>query len=74
LATVGTRTAIYGTVLLSGIVSTMLMAALISFLQSRAVAPAATATAAAGALALLLGLIFVLIPADRTRSPRTCPR
>ena len=63
-ATVGTRTAIYGTVLLSGIVSAMLIAALVSFLQSRAVTPAATATAAAGALALLLGLILVLIPAN----------
>lgn len=61
-ATVGTRTAIYGTVLLCGIVSAMLVAALVSFLQSRAVAPAATATAAVGTLALLLGLILVLIP------------
>lgn len=61
-ATVGTRTAIYGAVLLSGIVSAMLVSALVSFLQSRAVAPAATATAAVGTLAVLLGLILVLIP------------
>lgn len=63
-ATVGTRTAIYGAVLLCGIVSAMLVAALVSFLQSRAVSPAATATAAVGALALLLCLILVLVPGN----------
>lgn len=63
-ATVGTRTTIYGAVLLCGIVSAMLVAALVSFLQSRAVGAAATATAAVGALALLLCLILVLVPGN----------
>jgi predicted cobalt transporter CbtA len=61
-ATVATRTAIYGAVLLCGIVSAMLVAALVSFLRSRAVGSAATATAAVGTLAVLLGLVLVLLP------------
>ncbi|SFF60639.1 CbtA family protein [Blastococcus tunisiensis] len=61
-ATVGTRTAVYGAVLLCGIVSAMLVAALVSFLRSRAVSTAATATVAVGTLAVLLGLVLGLLP------------
>jgi predicted cobalt transporter CbtA len=63
-ATVGTRTAIYGAVLLTGIVSAMLVAALISYLRSRDVSPAATASAAVGTLAVLLGLVLGLLPGN----------
>ena len=61
-ATVGTRTAIYGGVLLCGIISAMLVAALVSFLRSREVSTATTAIAAVGTLAVLLGLVLGLLP------------
>ncbi|MDP9430630.1 MAG: CbtA family protein [Actinomycetota bacterium] len=61
-ATVGTRTAIYGAVLLCGIVSAMLVSALVSFLRSRNVGTAATATAAVATTAVLLALVLVLVP------------
>ena len=61
-ATVGTRTAIYGAVLLCGIVSAMLVAALVSFLRSREVGAAATVIAAAATAAVLLALVLVFAP------------
>lgn len=61
-ATVGTRTAIYGTVLLCGVVSAMLVSALVSFLRSRAVSTAATATAAVVTLVVLLAFVLVVVP------------
>ena len=60
--TVGTRTAIYGAVLLCGIVSAMLVSALINFLRSRGVGAGATATAAVATTAVLLALVLVLVP------------
>jgi len=60
--TVGTRTAIYAAVLLSGIVLVMLVSALVSLLRSRGVTVAATTTAAAAATAVLLVLILLLVP------------
>jgi predicted cobalt transporter CbtA len=60
--TVGTRTAIYGAVLLSGIVMAMLVSALVSFLGSRGVGTAATTTAAVATIAVLLALVLVLVP------------
>jgi predicted cobalt transporter CbtA len=60
--TVGTRTAIYGGVLLCGVVGTMLVAALVSWLRSRGTSDAATVAAAAVAVAVLLALVLVLVP------------
>ena len=60
--TIATRTAIYGAALLCGIVSAMLVAALVSFLRSREVSAAATAVAAVATLAVLLGLVLGLLP------------
>jgi predicted cobalt transporter CbtA len=60
--TVGTRTAIYGAVLLSGIVMAMLVSALVSFLGTRGVGTAATTTAAVATTAVLLTLVLVLVP------------
>ena len=60
--TVGTRTAIYAAVLLSGIVLVMLVSALVSLLRSRGVSVAATTTAAVAATAVLLVLILLLVP------------
>ena len=60
--TVGTRTEIYGAVLLCGIITAMLVSALISFLRSRGISTGATAAAGAAATAVLLGLVLVLLP------------
>lgn len=63
-ATVGTRTAIYGAVLVCGVVSAMLVAALVSFLRSRSVSAPATATSAVVTLVMLLAFVLVVIPDD----------
>ena len=60
--TVGTRTAIYGAVLLCGLISAMLVSALVSFLRSREVGQAATTIAAVATTAVLLVLVLVLVP------------
>jgi predicted cobalt transporter CbtA len=60
--TVGTRTAIYGAVLLCGIVAAMLVSALVGFLHNRGAGTAATTTAAVAAAAVLLALVLVLVP------------
>jgi predicted cobalt transporter CbtA len=61
-ATVGTRTAIYGGVLLCGVVGAMLVAALVSWLRSRGTGDAATALMAAVATAVLLAAVMVFVP------------
>jgi predicted cobalt transporter CbtA len=61
-ATIGTRTAIYGGVLLCGVVTAMLVSALVSFLRSRAAGMAATTTAAVATTAVLLALILIVVP------------
>jgi len=63
-ATVGTRTAIYGGVLLCGVITAMLVSALVSVLRSRGVSIAATATAAVIALAVLVALVLVVVPGN----------
>jgi predicted cobalt transporter CbtA len=60
--TVSTRTAIYGAVLLLGVITVMLVAALVSALRSRGTGVAATAVAATVATGVLLALILVLVP------------
>jgi predicted cobalt transporter CbtA len=60
--TVGTRTAIYGAVLLLGVVTAMLVAALVSLLRSHGTGEAPTAVAATVATGVLLALILVLVP------------
>ena len=60
--TVGTRTAIYGTVLLCGIVGVLLVAALVSWLRSRGTSDAVTAITATAAGAVLLTLVLLLVP------------
>lgn len=71
--TIGTRTAIYGGVLLCGIISAMLVAALVSFLRSREVSTATTAIAAVGTLAVLLGLVLGLLPGSPDTIPADVP-
>ena len=61
-ATVGLRTAIYGVVLLCGVVGAVLVAALIGWLRRRGTGDAATAIAATVAAAVLLTLVMVLVP------------
>jgi predicted cobalt transporter CbtA len=61
-ATVVVRTSIYGTVVLCGVVTAMLVSALVSFLRSRASSAGATAAAAVAATTVLLSLVFVLVP------------
>jgi predicted cobalt transporter CbtA len=61
-ATVGTRTAIYGGVLLCGVITAMLVSALVSFLRSRGVGTAATSTGAVALTVALLALVLVLVP------------
>ena len=60
--TVGTRTAIYGAVLLLGVITAMLVAALVSALRGRGTGEAPTAVAATVATGVLLALILVLVP------------
>jgi predicted cobalt transporter CbtA len=67
--TIGTRTAIYGTVLLCGVIAAMLVSALVSLLRSRGVGTAATATAAVVLTAVLVALVILLVP----DSPDTIP-
>ncbi len=61
-ATVGIRTALYGAVLLCGLISAMLVSALVSYLRSREVGQAASTIAAVAAVVVLLVVVFVLIP------------
>ena len=68
-ATIGTRTAIYGTVLLCGLIAAMLVAALVSFLRSRGAGIAATAAAAVVLTGVLVSLVILLVP----DSPDTIP-
>jgi predicted cobalt transporter CbtA len=62
--TIGARTAIYGSVLLCGSITAMLVSALVSALRTQGAGPAATACGAAAATAVLVGLILVLLPAS----------
>lgn len=61
-ATVETRTAIYGAVLLLGIITAMLVSALVSVLRSRGTTVGLVAVAATVATAGLVALILVLVP------------
>jgi predicted cobalt transporter CbtA len=61
-ATIGTRTAIYGAVLLCGLITAMLVTALVSALHSRGTSDAATAVAATVATGVLVALIVLFLP------------
>ncbi|MDP9391776.1 MAG: CbtA family protein [Actinomycetota bacterium] len=67
--TVGTRTAIYGAVLASGVVVALLVSASVSVLRSRGVGIPMTTIAAVMVGAVLVALILVLFP----HSPDTIP-
>jgi predicted cobalt transporter CbtA len=71
--TVGTRTAIYGSVLLCGVITAMLVSALVSVLRSRGVSRAATATAAVVALSVLVAFVLVVIPDSPDAIPADVP-
>jgi predicted cobalt transporter CbtA len=60
--TVGARTAIYGGVLLCGVVGSMLVTALISWLRSRGTSDAGTAIVATAAAVVLLTLVMTFLP------------
>ena len=60
--TVGSRTAIYGGVLLLGVITAMLVAALVSAVRSRGVGDAGTAIAATVATGVLVALILLFVP------------
>jgi predicted cobalt transporter CbtA len=60
--TVGTRTAIYGTTLLLGVVTAVLVALLVSALRRRGAGSSAVAAAAVVAGAVLVALIVLVVP------------
>lgn len=60
--TVGTRTGIYAGVLICGIVTAMLVSALISFLRSRGVGTAGTTIGAVALTVALVALVLVAVP------------
>jgi predicted cobalt transporter CbtA len=71
--TVGTRTAVYGAVLLCGVASAMLVSALVSLLRSRGAGVATTSIAAVIAAAVLLGLVLGLLPGNPDTIPADVP-
>lgn len=71
--TVGTRTAIYGAVILLGVVSAVGVGALVGALRRRGAAAAATAAAATAATAALLAAILLLVPDDPDTIPADVP-
>jgi predicted cobalt transporter CbtA len=71
--TVGTRTAIYGGVLLCGVVVAMLLTVLISWLRSRGTGDAVTAIAATVAGGVLLTLVMVFVPDNPDRIAADVP-
>jgi predicted cobalt transporter CbtA len=71
--TVGTRTAIYGAVILSGIVAAMLVSALVSFLRSRSVSVPATTVAAVAMTAVGVALVLLLLPDSPGAIPADVP-
>lgn len=60
--TVGTRTAIYGGVLLLGVITAMVVAAVVSAARSQGLGDAATAIIGTVTTAVLVGLILVFVP------------
>lgn len=60
--TVGTRTAIYGSVLLLGVISAMLVSALVSAVRSQGLGDAGTAIVGTLATGVLVGLILLFVP------------
>lgn len=60
--TVGARTAIYGTVLLLGVISAMLVSALVSAVRSQGVGDAGTAIVGTVATGVLVALILLFVP------------
>lgn len=71
--TVGTRTAIYGAVLLCGVATAMLLSALVSLLRSRGASVAFTSIAAVVVGAVLLGLVLGLLPGTPDTIPADVP-
>lgn len=71
--TVGTRTAVYGAVLLCGVATAMLVSALVSLLRSRGASVASTSIAAVVAGAVLLGLVLGLLPGTPDTIPADVP-
>lgn len=61
-ATIGTRTAIYGAVLASGVLIALLVSALVSALQERGLGVSAVAAAATAATVLLVAVVLVVLP------------
>ncbi|SDY49931.1 Uncharacterized membrane protein, predicted cobalt tansporter CbtA [Modestobacter sp. DSM 44400] len=71
--TVGSRTAIYGAVLASGIVATVLVALLVSALHRRGTSTAAVAAAGTAAGVALVALIVLLLPDSPDAIPADVP-
>jgi predicted cobalt transporter CbtA len=72
-ATVGTRTAIYGTVLLCGVIITIVTGALVTVLRDRGVGTAPTAVAAAVLVVTLVVLVVLLLPGSADAVPADVP-
>jgi predicted cobalt transporter CbtA len=72
-ATITTRTALYGGVLLCGVITAMLVAALISVLQERGAGTAAIAVAATVLTTALLALVIVFLPDSPDVIPADVP-
>ncbi len=71
--TVATRTAVYGAVLLCGVVTAMLVSALVSLLRTRGADVATTSIAAVLAGAVLLALVLGLLPGNPDTIPADVP-
>jgi predicted cobalt transporter CbtA len=72
-ATVGTRTAIYGAVLLCGVVLAMATGAAVTALQDRRVGTAPTAVAATVLVVALVALVALLLPGSPDSVPADVP-
>jgi predicted cobalt transporter CbtA len=72
-ATVSTRTAIYGAVLLCGVVIAVVTGLLISLLRDRGVGTVSTAVAATVLVITLLALVVILLPGSPDTVPADMP-
>ena len=72
-ATVTTRTGLYVGVLLTGLMTAILVAALVSFLRGRGTSVATTAVAASATGAVLVTLVLVLLPGSPDALPGDVP-
>ena len=71
--TIGTRTAIYGSVLLLGVISAMLVSALVSAVRSQGLGDAGTVIVGTVATGVLIALILLFVPGSPDAIPADVP-